>query len=52
MLRDVLKSKIGDFQTTVDAWRLTNEIVEKLRKAGYKVGWCLGSSTVGPPLAP
>lgn len=42
-------SKIGDFQTTVDAWRLTNGIVEKLRKAGYKVGWGLGSSTVGTP---
>lgn len=42
-------SKIGDFQATVDAWRLTNEIVEKLRKAGYKVGRGLGSSTVGTP---
>ena len=42
-------SKIGDFQTTVDAWRLTNGIVEKLRKAGYKVGWCLCSSTTSTP---
>ena len=42
-------SKIGDFQATVDAWRLTNGIVEKLRKAGYKVEWGLGSSTVGTP---
>ena len=42
-------SKIGDFQTIVDVYRLTNGIVEKLRKAGYKVGWCLGSSTVSTP---
>lgn len=42
-------SKIGDFQTTVDAWRLTNGIVEELRKAGYKVGWGLNYSTVGTP---
>lgn len=42
-------SKIGDFQATVDAWRLTNGIVEKLRKAGYKVEWGLGSITVGTP---
>lgn len=42
-------SKIGDFQTIVDAWRLTNGIVEKLRKTGYKVEWCLGSSIVSTP---
>ena len=42
-------SKVGDFKAIVDAWRLTNGIVEKLRKAGYKVGWGIGSSTVGTP---
>lgn len=42
-------SKTGDFKTIVDAWRLTNGIVERLRKAGYKVGWGLNSSTVGIP---
>lgn len=42
-------SKIGDSQTIVDAWRLTNGIVEKLRKAGYKVGCGFSSSTVSTP---
>ena len=42
-------SKVGDFKAIVDAWRLTNGIVEKLRKAGYKVGWGLNSSTISTP---
>ena len=42
-------SKIGNSQTIVDAWRLTNGIVEKLRKAGYKVGCGFSSSTVSTP---
>ena len=42
-------SKIGDFQTTVDEWRLTNRIVEKLRKAGYKVNWEPDFTVFGTP---
>lgn len=42
-------SKIGDFMTTVDAYILSSEIIEKLRKAGYKVEWYPGSSALSTP---
>lgn len=42
-------SKIGDSQTIVDAWRLTNGIVEKLRKAGYKAEWDSNLGIFGTP---
>ena len=42
-------SKIGDFRTKIDAWRLTNETVEKLRKAGYKVELDSNPNIFGTP---
>lgn len=42
-------SKIGDFKTIVDSYRVTNKIVEKLRKAGYKVELNSCSSISGTP---
>lgn len=42
-------SKIGDYKAIVDSWRLTNGIVEKLRKAGYKVGCGFSSNIVSTP---
>lgn len=42
-------SKIGDFQTKIKAYKLTNGIAEKLRKAGYKVEWYLGYSVFNTP---
>ena len=42
-------SKIGDFQTMVEASRLTGGTVEKLRKAGYKVEWGSNPSVFGTP---
>lgn len=42
-------SKIGDFQTMVEASRLTGGIIEKLRKAGYKVKFDSYFTVFGAP---
>lgn len=42
-------SKIGDFRTKIDAWRLTSGTIEKLRKAGYKVDRDSNPNIFGTP---